>query len=109
LFRRHPLSALAGLVATFSLAGIPGTPGGTLWFEAARSLAATRHSGLLFLLGLAWLSAFSTVMRQWREAAGISESAAPAGGGVPLPARAAMWIAAAGVIGLEIAWVIEKT
>ena len=107
LIHRHPFSTLAGLVACFSLAGVPGTPGSTLWFDAARALAATRHSGLLFLLGLAWLTAFSTMMQQWREAAGIPEPKAPRGSAVPLPARAALWIAAAGVASLAVAWALE--
>ena len=120
LFRRHALTALVGLVAGFSLAGIPGTPGGWLWLEAARSLAATRHPGLLLLLGAAWLAAFSTVMREWREAAGIPEPAAPpalgpapapptaqaiaSATGVPWQARAALWVASAGVVALGVAW-----
>jgi len=123
LFRRHAFSALIGLISGFSLAGVPGTPGGSLWFDAARALAATRHPGLLLLLGVAWLASFSTVMRQWREAAGIPDppppptlaekpaeseaSTAPPVTGVPWQARVALWIASAGVLGLGIVWAIE--
>ncbi|HTM58174.1 MAG TPA: proton-conducting transporter membrane subunit [Candidatus Udaeobacter sp.] len=109
LFRRHPFSAIAGLLATLSLAGVPGTPGAAIWLEAARALAASRHSTLLALLGLAWLASFATVMRQWREAAGIPVRA-PEGvpdPGVPGAARAALWVGAAGVILLGASWLVS--
>jgi len=121
LFRRHPLTALIGMLPVFSLAGVPGTPGSGVWLEAARALAATHHSGVLLLLGIAWLASFSTVMRQWRESAGLpaapaatapadapggssaGQSAAPQAR-VPLSARAALWVAAIGVAALGVAW-----
>ena len=127
LFRRHPFSAIAGLFATLSLAGVPGTPGAALWLDAARALAASRHSTLLALLGIAWLAAFATMMRQWRDAAGVSSrpreatAAASVTGtpgptvaaeplpdpGVPLAARAALWIGALGIVLLGASWMME--
>jgi len=94
-----------------------------VWLEAARALAATHHSGVLLLLGIAWLASFSTVMRQWRESAGLpaapattapadapggssaGQSAAPQAR-VPLSARAALWVAAIGVAALGVAWAL---
>ncbi|MBI1799085.1 MAG: hypothetical protein HYR73_05310 [Candidatus Eisenbacteria bacterium] len=108
LFRRHPLTGFAGLLAGFSLAGVPGTPGGRLWLEAARALAATRHTTVLLLLGAAWLVAFASAMRQWREAAGIPADAPAEGRAVPWPARAALWIAGPGVIALGVMWALAN-
>jgi NADH:ubiquinone oxidoreductase subunit 2 (subunit N) len=104
LFRRHPAAGFAGMIACFSLAGLPGTPGAWLWLEAARSLAITRHVWLLMLLGVAWVVAFSSVMRQWREAAAVPETAPAPERLVPARARAALWIAGSGVFALGIAW-----
>ena len=101
---RHPLTGIVGLIGLFSLAGVPGTPGARLWLDAARSLAATRHFGLLALLGLAWVVAFSSAMRQWHEAVGVPGEPQPAGGKVPWPARTALWIAGPGVLALGFAW-----
>ncbi len=108
LFRRHPAAGIAGLVACFSLAGVPGTPGASLWLETARSLMATRHTGLAMLLALAWAVAFSTVMRQWREAAAIPEERPLPERSVPWRARAALWIAGVGVMALGLAWLIAR-
>jgi NADH:ubiquinone oxidoreductase subunit 2 (subunit N) len=108
LFRRHPAAGLAGMLACFSLAGVPGTPGAWLWLEAARALGATRHVWLLVLLGLAWAVAFSTVMRQWREAAAIPEGSSPSERPVPARARAALWISGAGVLALGFAWLAAR-
>jgi NADH:ubiquinone oxidoreductase subunit 2 (subunit N) len=104
LFSRHPLTGLAGLIGCFSLAGVPGTPGGWLWLETARALAASRHFGLLALLALAWVVAFSAAMRQWREAAGVPGEPLPAGSPVPWQARIALWLAGPGVLALGLAW-----
>jgi NADH:ubiquinone oxidoreductase subunit 2 (subunit N) len=104
LFTRHPLTGIVGLVGCFSLAGVPGTPGAWLWLETARALAASRHFGLLALLGLAWVVAFSSAMRQWREAVGVSGEPLPAGAPVPWPARTALWLAGPGVLALGAAW-----
>jgi hypothetical protein len=104
LFTRHPLTGIVGLVGCFSLAGVPGTPGAWLWLETARALAASRHFGLLALLGLAWVVAFSSAMRQWREAVGVPGEPLPAGAPVPWPARTAIWLAGPGVLALGAAW-----
>jgi NADH:ubiquinone oxidoreductase subunit 2 (subunit N) len=104
LFSRHPLTGLAGLIGYFSLAGVPGTPGGWLWLETARALAASRHFGLLALLALAWVVAFSAAMRQWREAAGVPGEPLPEGSQVPWQARIALWLAGPGVLALGLAW-----
>ena len=106
LFSRHALTGLVGLIGYFSLAGVPGTPGAWLWLETARALAASRHFGLLGLLGLAWAVAFSSAMRQWREAAGVPGEPLPEGAPVPWPARIALWLAGPGVLALGIAWAI---
>jgi NADH-quinone oxidoreductase subunit N len=106
LFRHHPLTGFAGMLAVFSLAGVPGTPGGSLWFDTARALAVTRHTVLLILLACAWLIAFGASMRQWREAAGIPAGEPVSGPPVPWPARSVLWIAGLGVIALGIAWAI---
>jgi NADH-quinone oxidoreductase subunit N len=106
LFRRHPVTGFVGMLAVFSLAGVPGTPGGNLWFDAARALAVTRHTVLLLLLAGAWLVAFGASMRQWREAAGIPVSEPVTGPPVPWPARTVLWISGAGVIALGIGWAI---
>lgn len=104
LFTRHPLTGMIGLLGCFSLAGVPGTPGSWLWLEVARALAASRHFGLLALLLLAWVVAFSSAMRQWREAAGVPGASTPPGGAVPWPARTALWLAGPGVLALGAAW-----
>lgn len=102
LFRRHPLSALAGLYALFSLAGVPGTPGAGLWLEAARALAANGHSGLLIALALGWLAALATVMRELREGFGAPTGVRP-GQAVPLPVRASLWVSGLGLAALAAA------
>jgi len=96
LFRRHPLSAFAGLYALFSLAGVPGTPGAALWLEIARGLATNGLSGLLIALALGWLAAFASVMRELRAGFGAPTAARPEHS-VPLPVRAALWVSGAGL------------
>jgi NADH-quinone oxidoreductase subunit N len=102
LFRRHPLSAFAGLYALCSLAGVPGTPGAALWLEIARGLAVNGRSGLLIALALAWLAAFTSVMRALREGFGAPVAARP-GSSVPLPLRAALWVSGAGLAAIGAA------
>jgi NADH:ubiquinone oxidoreductase subunit 2 (subunit N) len=98
LFRRHPVWGAAGLYAMGSLAGVPGTPGALLWLDTARALARTHRTGLLLLLGLAWVMAFATVARQTREAFGTGAPVAPTTQPVPREARWAMAIAAFGLV-----------
>jgi len=100
LFRRHPLSAFAGLYALFSLAGVPGTPGAVLWLEIARGLATNGRSGLLIALALGWIAAFATVMRELREGFGAPTAAQPERC-VPMSVRAALWVSGAG---LAVLW-----
>ncbi len=104
LFRRHPLAGLAGLFALLSLAGVPGTPGARLWFETARSLAHAGRVVPLFALGAAWTTAFVVAVREARAAFGVPAPAASQPGAVPWPARAAMWIAAVGLVLVGLAW-----
>jgi formate hydrogenlyase subunit 3/multisubunit Na+/H+ antiporter MnhD subunit len=96
LFRRHPLTALAGLYALFSLAGVPGTPGAALWLEVARELLAHGRNGLLIALGLGWLAAFTTAVRELRDGFGAPMGARPERA-VPWPVRWALWVSGAGL------------
>ncbi len=107
LFRRHPLSAFAGLYALFSLAGVPGTPGAALWLEIARGLAANGRNGLLVALALGWLAALTTVMRELREGFGVPTAVRP-GRSVPLPVRAALWVSGAGLAVLGAARLVLR-
>jgi len=107
LFRRHPLSAFAGLYALFSLAGVPGTPGAALWLEIARGLATHGLSGLLIALALGWLAAFATVMRELREGFGAPTAARPERS-VSLPVRAALWVSGAGLAVLGVARLVLR-
>ena len=107
LFRRHPLSAFAGLYALFSLAGVPGTPGAALWLEIARGLAVNGRSGLLIALALGWLAAFATVMRELREGFGAPTALRPERN-VPLPVRAALWVSGAGLAMLGVARLVLR-
>ena len=107
LFRRHPLSAIAGLYALFSLAGMPGTPGAALWLEIARGLAVNGRSGLLIALALGWLAAFATVMRELRDGFGTPTSVQPERS-VPLLVRAALWVSGAGLAVLGAARLILR-
>jgi len=96
--RRHPLAAIAGLYAMASLAGVPGTPGAELWLEVARRTVAAGRSDLLLAMGFAWVAAFTTTVRTAREAFGALDPAPPPPNPVPRAVRAALWIAAAGLI-----------
>jgi formate hydrogenlyase subunit 3/multisubunit Na+/H+ antiporter MnhD subunit len=104
LFRRHPLAGFMGLFALLSLAGVPGTPGARLWFETARALAHAGRVVPLYALGAAWVTAFVVAMREARAAFGVPAPAPPQPGEVPWPARAALWVAALGLVLFGIAW-----
>jgi NADH-quinone oxidoreductase subunit N len=101
LFRRHPLSAIAGLYALGSLAGVPGTPGAALWLEIARGLAVNGRSGLLIALALGWLAAFATVMRELRGAVGMPTAVRPERS-APVPVRLALWASGVGLVVLGV-------
>lgn len=103
LFRRHPWSGLAGLYALFSLAGVPGTPGAWVWLSTGRALAAHGHTWLLISAGVAWLVVFSVVVRELRAAFGVRVETAAPEARVPRLARAALWVSAAGLVGLMLA------
>jgi len=103
LFRRNPVWGLLGLYSMASLAGVPGTPGAVLWLAVARALVASSRTGLLLLLALAWVSAFTIVIRQARDAFGIRTESPLPPRGVPLPARWAMLAGATGLVMLMIA------
>jgi NADH:ubiquinone oxidoreductase subunit 2 (subunit N) len=98
LFRRHPWSGVMGLIALFSLAGVPGTPGARLWLLAARTAFTTRETWLLVALGLAWLAAFAVAVRELRQAFGIRATNEPPAAAVPWQARAALWISGGGIL-----------
>ena len=107
LFRRHPLTALAGLYSLFSLAGVPGTPGARLWLEVARGLAAHGHSGLLVAFALGWLAAFTAALRQLRAGFGAPVAWRPEAG-VPAYLRAALWVSGAGLALLGAAGALAR-
>ena len=108
LFRRHPASGIAGLVSLLSLAGVPGTPGSWVWLQAARRLAASDSSLLLLALGVAWLAAIASAVRQAREAFGAPDDSPLPASTVPWPARSALWVPALALIGLAaLAWASE--
>src|SRR5262249_6145907 len=102
LFRRHPWSAAMGMVALFSLAGVPGTPGARLWLAVARDLVAGNRTWLLVALAAAWLAAFASAMRQLREAVGRHDPLPPPARPVPWQARAALWLAGSALVALEV-------
>lgn len=102
--RRHPWIAACGLYAVFSLAGVPGTPGGRLWLEVARGLADAGQGWTLLALVGAWLTAFTVAMRQLRETLGVPVRFAAPGASVPWPVRATLAIAGAGLLALGAAW-----
>src|SRR6185503_1477982 len=92
-------------------AGVPGTPGAMLWLESARSLVAGNRTELLLLLAAAWLAALTAVMRQWRQAFGVSTNVTTGlpsrevadllpPSRVPFEARMALWISAVGLVTL---------
>ncbi|HVP14075.1 MAG TPA: hypothetical protein VMS88_00945, partial [Terriglobales bacterium] len=102
LFRRHPLTALAGLYALFSLAGVPGTPGGGLWLGVARRLVEDGRNGLLVALALGWLAAFSAVLRELRDGFGVPSGARPETR-VPWSVRWALWVSGGGLVAWGLA------
>ena len=104
MFRRHPVSAMLGLFALASLAGVPGTPGAKLWLEVARGLAGAERLMLMLALAAAWTASFAGAVRQAREAVGVPSAAPAPERPVPWSARAALWTSGAGLIALAAAW-----
>ena len=104
LFRRHKVSAIVGLYSLLSLAGVPGTPGSWVWLQVARRLAADNARVLLIAMAVAWLAAITVALRQSREAFGVADPSPPPASTVPWPARAALWVPAAGLVAL--AWLV---
>jgi NADH-quinone oxidoreductase subunit N len=100
ILRRHPAFAILGLLCLFSLAGVPGTPGGRLWLEVARALGTTGRHDLLVPLAIAWLTALWKAVEQLREAYGVPAGPSTAVRPVPAPARVALAISGAGLAGL---------
>jgi NADH:ubiquinone oxidoreductase subunit 2 (subunit N) len=88
LFRRHPVPALAGLLALASLAGVPGTPGMGLWLDGARALVARGHVFTAVAFGIAWLASIAAVLAQMREGFGLPSTGTVHA--VPRPARVAL-------------------
>jgi NADH-quinone oxidoreductase subunit N len=104
LFRHHPISGAAGLFSLLSLAGVPGTPGARLWLEVGRALVADRDTPLLVALGVAWVAAFAVTLREARAAAGLPATTTPPAGAVPAVTRAALLIAALGLVFFGLQW-----
>jgi NADH:ubiquinone oxidoreductase subunit 2 (subunit N) len=104
LFRRHPWSGAVGGYAMLSLAGAPGTPGMQLWLDVARTLAESRHPGLLFGVALAWLAAFGVSANEIRRAFGAPDGSPAPGRTVPRSLRAALWTAGGSLTVLLWAW-----
>jgi NADH:ubiquinone oxidoreductase subunit 2 (subunit N) len=102
LFRRHPWSGMAGLFALFSLAGVPGTPGAELWLTVARDLAASGRLWLLLAIAAAWVAAFGSAIRQFREAFGIAVESPIPPQPVPWQVRATLWASALGLAALAL-------
>ncbi len=104
LFRRHPWTGAAGGYALLSLAGAPGTPGMHVWLDVARTLADTRHPGLLFGVALAWMAAFGVAAHEIRRAFGAPDGSPPPTRVVPRSLRAALWTACGSLVVLLWAW-----
>jgi len=104
LFRRHPLSALLGAISLLSLSGVPGTPGARVWLQAAQTLAAAGHSGVLVTLAMAWLAAFGTSVQVLREGFGVPTPEPAIDHATPWQARAALWITGIALIATGVAW-----
>ena len=104
LFRRHPWSGAAGGYALLSLAGAPGTPGMHLWLDVARTLADSRHPGLLFGVALAWMATFGVAANEIRRAFGAPDGSPPPARTVPGSLRAALWTACGSLAVLMWAW-----
>jgi hypothetical protein len=68
-----------------------------LWLAVARSLVASHQVVLLGALVIAWIAAFGLAADTVRRAFGSPANEAPPAHGVPWPARAALWCAAAGL------------
>jgi NADH:ubiquinone oxidoreductase subunit 2 (subunit N) len=102
LLRRHPWAGIAGLYATLSLAGAPGTPGAAIWGEAAAALVTRGQAWLTLGIAMAWISAFAVAVRQIREAFGVHVPLPPPERDVPWRARAAIWACALGLVALLV-------
>lgn len=100
LFRRHPVTAVLGLYALASLAGVPGTPGSLLWYEAARALAETHHPGVMLAMVVAWIAAIGAFADQARASWGAPTTRPRPERPVPFAARAAMWCAGLGLLSM---------
>lgn len=98
LFRRHAVWGVLGLYALASLAGVPGTPGALIWLSVARALVASSRAWLAVLLGVAWVTSISVVVRQALDAFGVSVTEPAPPRGVSAPARWAMLAAFAGLL-----------
>lgn len=104
LFRRHPVAALAGGYALLSLAGAPGTPGMSLWLDTARTVAETRHPGLLVGVAMGWLAAIGVAVSQLRGAFAAPRESLPGERPVPGALRAALALSALGLALMLAVW-----
>jgi hypothetical protein len=70
----------------------------------ARTLAESRHPGLLFGVALAWLAAFGVSANEIRRAFGAPDGSPAPGRTVPRSLRAALWTAGGSLTVLLWAW-----
>ena len=82
----------------------PGTPGMHLWLDVARTLADSRHPGLLFGVALAWMAAFGVTANEIRRAFGAPDGSPAPSRSVPRSLRAALWTACGSLAVLMWAW-----
>ncbi len=103
LFRRHAIAGIAGLYAWFSLAGVPGTPGASMWLEAAHAVTRSGRPWVMIAFAFAWVASLSVAMRQLREAVGVATDLPLPSQLVPWQARVALGACAAGLV-LQLRW-----
>jgi hypothetical protein len=70
----------------------------------ARGLAGAERMGLMLALAAAWIASFAVAVRQAQEAIGVPSGGPAPEQPVPWTARAALWVAGAGLLALGLGW-----